>query len=48
MIDKDEQHSKQCLKKTLKSDLKPWIPAVSSLEAFAISRQYLQIKTEEE
>ena len=48
MIDKSEQHSKQRIKKTYKSDFKPWIPARSSLEALAISRQYLQIKAEEE
>lgn len=48
MIDKGEQHSKQHILKIYKSDFKPWISAKSSIEAFAISRQYLQIKAEEE
>jgi len=48
MIDKDKQHNAQPLKKINKSDFKPWIPSKSSLEALAISRQYLQIKSEEE
>tara|TARA_B100000524_G_scaffold343121_1_gene238881 strand:+ start:192 stop:338 length:147 start_codon:yes stop_codon:yes gene_type:complete len=48
MIDKSEQHNKQRFKKTYKSDFKPWTPSKSSLEALAISRQYLQIKSEEE
>jgi len=48
MIDKSEQHNKQRIKKTYKSDFKPWTPSKSSLEALAISRQYLQIKSEEE
>ncbi len=48
MIDKGEQYSKQPNKKIYQSDFKPWIPAKSSIEALAISRQYLQIKAKEE
>ena len=48
MIDKSEQHNKQRIKKTYKSDFKPWISANSSLEALAISRKYLQVEKEEE
>ena len=48
MSDKDKQHNAQPFKKTYKSDFKPWTPSKSSLEALAISRQYLQIKSEEE
>ena len=47
-MQKDDENNKKNRKAFSKLDSLPWVPASSLMEAMAISRRYLQAKSEEE
>jgi hypothetical protein len=48
ILQQDDQNNKKNRTAFSKLDSLPWVPASSSIEALAISRRYLQAKSEEE